>query len=361
MFKKKKKSSTARAYRATPSSTAIEGSSISTNETSNDTNEAAIHSTDQTIPKDVETNEEEDNTVVINPNKQTNSRKRLREDANDSQTNNNQNNNQTNDKDSVLYSYAASSSASKLERQKGDAFRTLTSESASSRDARSMHEEKVRLMDAGLTNDETGEYRGMNAYSGIIKKSVDSIRANKHTGKHGALRANTFVRTTSRFDYQPDVCKDYKETGFCGFGDTCIFMHDRTDMKKGWELEEEWERKVKERREKEEKALKGLLGEEEGGDEEEEGGVNNGLPFACGICRNHFEDPVVTTCGHYFCGKCGRGRYKVDKSCHACGKDVGGVFNEARKLVKACKVVAGGDWKEFKRLRGGKKRKEEEE
>lgn len=21
-----------------------------------------------------------------------------------------------------------------------------------------------------------------------------------------------------RWDYQPDICKDYKETGFCGFG-----------------------------------------------------------------------------------------------------------------------------------------------
>lgn len=25
----------------------------------------------------------------------------------------------------------------------------------------------------------------------------------------------------SRFDYQPDICKDYKETGRCGYGDSC--------------------------------------------------------------------------------------------------------------------------------------------
>jgi RING finger protein 113A len=45
------------------------------------------------------------------------------------------------------------------------------------------------------------------------------------------------VRVSARFDYQPDICKDYKETGFCSYGDACKFMHDRGDYKSGWELE----------------------------------------------------------------------------------------------------------------------------
>lgn len=45
---------------------------------------------------------------------------------------------------------------------------------------------------------------------------------------------------SSRFDYQPDLCKDWKETGYCGFGDSCKFMHDRGDYKAGWELERDW-------------------------------------------------------------------------------------------------------------------------
>jgi len=53
------------------------------------------------------------------------------------------------------------------------------------------------------------------------------------------MRAPAHLRATVRWDYQPDVCKDYKETGFCGFGDSCKFMHDRGDYKHGWQLERE--------------------------------------------------------------------------------------------------------------------------
>jgi len=248
---------------------------------------------------------------------------------------------------SVLFNYAAGGTAPK---QRDDAFRTNEYETTDTRDQRALHEEKLNLMQSGGTNDETGLYKGMNAYSGIIAKSADSIRANKSTGAHGALRANTFVRTTSRFDYQPDICKDYKETGFCGFGDTCVFLHDRGDSKKGWELEAEWEEKQREKKEMEEKAMRGLLGEvEEEGEQQ-----GDKLPFACGICRSHFKEPITTVCGHYYCSKCAREKYKVDKACAGCGGDTGGVFNEPRKLKKICKEVAGGDWKVFWERKGGK-------
>ncbi len=38
------------------------------------------------------------------------------------------------------------------------------------------------------------------------------------SSRKGPLQAPQFLRTTVRWDYQPDICKDYKETGFCGFG-----------------------------------------------------------------------------------------------------------------------------------------------
>ena len=75
----------------------------------------------------------------------------------------------------------------------------------------------------------------------------------------GPLRATTFVRTTARFDYQPDICKDYKETGFCGFGDTCIYLHDRGDTKSGWEMEREYEEKKKRETERRGKEMEAFM------------------------------------------------------------------------------------------------------
>lgn len=39
-----------------------------------------------------------------------------------------------------------------------------------------------------------------------------------HPFRKGPIRAPEHLRATVRWDYQPDICKDYKETGFCGFG-----------------------------------------------------------------------------------------------------------------------------------------------
>jgi hypothetical protein len=44
-----------------------------------------------------------------------------------------------------------------------------------------------------------------------------------------------------RIDHEPCICKDYKETGFCGFGDSCKFIHDRGDYKMGWQIEREFD------------------------------------------------------------------------------------------------------------------------
>lgn len=47
-------------------------------------------------------------------------------------------------------------------------------------------------------------------------------------------------KLASQFDYQADICKDFKETGYCGFGDSCKFIHDRSVQVPGWKLEEQW-------------------------------------------------------------------------------------------------------------------------
>ena len=95
------------------------------------------------------------------------------------------------------------------------------------------------LAQADGAGGDASTYRGMNNYIDYKKgfRRENTIGAEKGSGAHGPLRASSHIRTTVRFDYQPDICKDYKETGFCGYGDSCKFVHDRSDYKSGWELE----------------------------------------------------------------------------------------------------------------------------
>ena len=48
---------------------------------------------------------------------------------------------------------------------------------------------------------------------------------------------NKFIKSSIRVDYKSGICKDYRDSGFCGFGDNCLFLHDRSDLYSGWEIE----------------------------------------------------------------------------------------------------------------------------
>lgn len=131
--------------------------------------------------------------------------------------------------------------------------------------------------------------------------------------RKGPIRAPANLRATVRWDYQPDICKDYKETGFCGFGglsnfassvffcfsifknrkianvyffiaDSCKFLHDRSDYKLGWQLERE-------------AAASGNKNDSDNDDDDGKYEIDSDeetLPFKCFICRNSFTRPVVT-------------------------------------------------------------------
>jgi len=148
------------------------------------------------------------------------------------------------------------------------------------------------------------------------------------------------IRKITRIDYNPEICKDYKETGYCGYGDTCIFIHDRSNYKEGWQIEKEWEEKQKKMRERQRRQLEGLSvssdSEYDSGAEEEPG---DDLPFACFVCRTNWSDlpsgvaPVVTLCEHYFCEKCAMKSYRTDSACPTCKKPTRGVYNVADKII----------------------------
>ena len=185
----------------------------------------------------------------------------------------------------------------------------------------------------------------------------------------GPLKATTFVRTTVRFDYQPDICKDYKETGFCGFGDTCIYLHDRGDTKTGWQMEQEYEDKKKREEEKKGKEMEAFMQSMMCGEIKNASGggtmlqsangngndastfnTDDGIPFACHLCRGPFQNPIVTTCGHYCCEKCMMARVReFGNGCPVCQKDTHGVLNHAQKLVAKKRRLVGrdGTWEEY--------------
>ena len=194
-------------------------------------------------------------------------------------------------------------------------------------------------------------------------RGADGIYRNQERNKFhaGPIKASGNIRVTARFDYQPDICKDYKDTGFCGFGDTCIYLHDRGDTLSGWQLEQQWEQEQKAKKEAQEKALTAFMDAE--GDKSNSKDATkidlteDGLPFACHICRQPFTDPVVTSCQHYFCHDC----IHKEELCPVCQKETHSVFNEPVKLISKKKKVLGlakskqsDSWKLFFEALSGK-------
>lgn len=146
-------------------------------------------------------------------------------------------------------------------------------------------EAEARLGKRSRTDDHDGAptidgmYHGSAGYNTYIRpKEVTNSKI-----RAGPIKATSNIRSVTVTDYQPDVCKDYKETGFCGYGDSCKFLHDRGDYLAGWQLD------------------KLAVNPTTGQTVEEEESDDEDVPFACLICRQPFTEPIVTKCGHYFC------------------------------------------------------------
>ncbi|XP_068315465.1 zinc finger CCCH domain-containing protein 1-like [Pyrus communis] len=214
---------------------------------------------------------------------------------------------------------------------------TMETETEFSRDARAVRERVLKQAEEALKGKgkSTGNeklYKGIHGYTDYkagFRREL-TVASEKAGGAHGPLRASAHIRTSTRFDYQPDICKDYKETGYCGYGDSCKFMHDRGDYKSGWQMEKEWDEAEKARKRKLAMGEDDVDETEEDDDDEDDGG----LPFACFICRQPFVDPVVTKCNHYFCEHCALKHHSKNKKCFVCDKPTLGIFNTAHEIRK---------------------------
>ncbi|KAJ3073867.1 ADP/ATP carrier protein, partial [Podochytrium sp. JEL0797] len=199
--------------------------------------------------------------------------------------------------------------------------------------------------DAATAEHNDALYAGANKYTEYVNKKVKNVTQSNAGGlRAGPLRAQKHVRISERFDYQQDICKDYKDSGTCGFGDGCIYMHDRSDYKTGWQIDKEWEEEQKAKKQAEE--MNRFLIEQGGGakqadsDEEDEDDV----PLDCAICRGPFKDPIITKCKHYFCENCALKHFTKTPKCFECQEPTGGSFAAAKdlkaKLVEKRKKIA---------------------
>lgn len=97
------------------------------------------------------------------------------------------------------------------------------------------------------------------------------------------------------------------------------------------DVTQEWEAREK-------KVQEAKWGEQESGDEGD--GEDDGLPFACYICREPWEqvaNPVVTKCKHYFCEKCALEHNAKCSKCFVCEAPTQGIFNVANDIKRKAK------------------------
>jgi len=161
-----------------------------------------------------------------------------------------------------------------------------------------------------------------------VRQNLPAVR------RAGPMKAASNYRMTTTIDFKPGICKDYYETGFCGFGDNCIYAHIREEYKSSYDIDQEYDKSQGIALNKNKNKNKELVDDGEIKDNNNDNSGGDTLPFACYLCRKPFIDPVSTKCKHYFCEKCIISSYQGGKNpkCPICNAPTDGVFKSAAEL-----------------------------
>lgn len=160
-------------------------------------------------------------------------------------------------------------------------------------------------------------------YEGSKETNGEDRMKNNATKLDKTRKKMQNVRLNSEIDFCTiGICQDYLKSGFCAFGDNCIYAHVR-EFKSSYEITKEWE---EEQRKKEEEKKK----------KKEEIEEKNLIPEVCPICKKEYQNPVVTCCHHFFCEKCVIDVFSKKKNtlCYVCGTETNGSLNSGIEEIE---------------------------
>ncbi|TBT98443.1 hypothetical protein CWI37_1753p0010 [Hamiltosporidium tvaerminnensis] len=89
-------------------------------------------------------------------------------------------------------------------------------------------------------------------------------------------------------DHNKGICKQYKETGYCSYGDSCVFLHERYFEDTPTPHQENTD--------------------------------------TCIYCKKQYFEKIVTLCNHNFCLNCAIKQFKDNERCFICKKFTYGQF-----------------------------------
>lgn len=182
----------------------------------------------------------------------------------------------------------------------------------------------------------------------IQKMRDKNEKSSKFFANIGPVRSLNTIKHTNTIDYNPSRCKDFFEAGYCVFGNSCIFVHDRNDYKFGWEEERDWDKKQKRKLERRQRRLEAaeagredeisMSTDDEEIDTNEEPAKYGHIDSKCLICGGQYVNPTLLDCKHIFCGGCAQSQYLSKGKCFKCGKKNQGIFNSGVKILEKARA-----------------------